>query len=375
MKPNTDPDLYLSLIVPTYNERDNIEPLLERVHKALSSYKYELILVDDNSPDGTAQMAESLASKYPVQVVLRTNERGLASAVVAGFGQAAGRILGVMDADLQHPPEAIPAMLDAMQGGADMVIGSRYVEGGGMEEWDSRRELISRVAKRITGLFLPSVRGIKDPLAGFFFLRREVVDGVKLAPTGYKILLEVLMKGRAAKVVEVPYVFRGRERGKSNLTFKEELNFLRHLSRLIWFQGDAKRFLKFCVVGATGFGVNFGGFWLLTRLANLYDLWALIIALEVSILSNYTLNHLWTFRDKSTGGKRAFFVRAVKFNLVSAGAIAIYYAIYIPLTRFAGVYDLLALFLAILVGLVWNFSVNFVWTWKVRSASTVPTDR
>jgi len=332
----------LSLIAPTYNEKENITPLVERVHKALSKYSYELIVVDDNSPDGTSELAKSLSSKYPLKVIVRMSERGLASAVVAGFDQATGQVLGVIDADLQHPPEAIPALLEAIREGADVAIASRYVEGGSIEGWSTKREVISKGAKLLATILLPSTREINDPLAGFFLFKRKVIDGVVLTPTGYKILLEVLVRGNASHIAEVPYTFKERERGKSNLTFREQLNFLKHLSR-----------------------------WLLTRLAHLYDLVALIIALEISILSNFALNDLWTFRDKRTGGLKALVVRAVKFNMVSAGAVAIYYAIYTPLTRFLGVYDLLALFFAVFVGLVWNFMVNFLWTWRTKSHSQI----
>lgn len=363
---NSGQAVELSLIAPTYNEKENVTPLVERVHKALSKYSYELIVVDDNSPDGTSELAKSLSSRYPLKVIVRTSERGLASAVVAGFDQATGHVLGVIDADLQHPPEAIPALLEAIKGGADVAIASRYVEGGSIEGWSTKREVISKGAKLLATILLPSTREIKDPLAGFFLFKKKVIDGAVLTPTGYKILLEVLVRGNASHVAEVPYTFKERERGKSNLTFSEQLNFLKHLSRLAWYDGDVKRFLKFCLVGATGFGVNIGVFWLLTRIAGLYDLVVLIIALEISILSNFALNDLWTFRDKRTGGLKALVVRAAKFNMVSAGAVAIYYAVYTPLTRLLGVYDLLALSFAILVGLIWNFVMNFLWTWRTK---------
>ena len=357
----------LSLIVPTYNEKENIVNLAERIHKSLSQYDYELIVVDDNSPDGTSALARSLADKYPIKVIVRINKRGLASAVVAGFNQARGEVIGVIDADLQHPPEAIPSLMEAIRGGADVAIGSRYIPGGGIEGWSVKREVISRMAKMLAIIFLPSIRGIKDPLAGFFLFKRNIITHSVLNPTGYKILLEVLVKGNALEVIEVPYVFRERERGKSNLTLREQLKFVKHLSRLAWFQGDIKKFLMFCLVGASGVLVNIGIFWLLTRIAGLYDLIALILALEVSILSNFALNDLWTFRDRRIDGIRSLVVRALKFNLVSIGAIGIYYAIYTPLTRIWDIYDLFALLLAIIAGLLWNFSLNFIWTWRIKS--------
>ena len=328
----------LSLIAPTYNEKENIVPLVERVHKALSQYDYELIIVDDNSPDGTAQLANSLSSKYPLKVIVRTTERGLASAVVAGFSQAGGQVLGVIDADLQHPPEAIPALLDAIRGGADIAIGSRYVEGGGIEGWGTKREIISIGAKTIARLLLSSVKGIKDPLAGFFLFRREVIEGAVLAPTGYKILLEVLVRGNASQVVEVPYIFKERERGKSNLTFNEQLNFLKHLSHLAWFEGNIKRFLKFCMVGASGFCVNLGLLAILVEVVGMHKVWAQIPSYQISILNNFMLNEFWTFSDRRTPGLKSFLIRAVKFNLISQVGWGINISVYYLALNVAGIY-------------------------------------
>ncbi|HUV52457.1 MAG TPA: polyprenol monophosphomannose synthase, partial [Dehalococcoidia bacterium] len=183
----------LSLIVPTYNESENIKTLVERVHKSLSDYNYELIVVDDNSPDGTAELAKSLSSKYPVRVIVRTNERGLASAVVAGFKQAKGDILGVIDADLQHPPEFVPNLIKGVKEGADVAIASRYIKGGAIEGWTLKRKIISLGAKLPANVLLTAARKIKDPLSGFFLFRKQVIEGTELSPTGYKILLEVLV--------------------------------------------------------------------------------------------------------------------------------------------------------------------------------------
>jgi len=361
----------LSLIAPTYNEKENIVPLVERVHKALSQYDYELIIVDDNSPDGTAQLANSLSSKYPLKVIVRTTERGLASAVVAGFSQAGGQVLGVIDADLQHPPEAIPAMLDAIRGGADIAIGSRYVEGGGIEGWGTKREIISIGAKTIARLLLSSVKGIKDPLAGFFLFRREVIEGVVLAPTGYKILLDVLVRGNASQVVEVPYIFKERERGKSNLTFNEQLNFLKHLSHLAWFEGNIKRFLKFCMVGASGFCVNLGLLAILVEVVGMHKVWAQIPSYQISILTNFMLNEFWTFSDRRTPGLKSFLIRAVKFNLVSQVGWGINISVYYIALNFAGIYYIVAQIIAIAVATMWNFLSNLIWTWRQKQGDAL----
>ena len=149
------PGTKLSLIVPTYCEGQNIATLIERVHKALSQDSYELIVVDDDSPDGTSELAQSLSCDYPVRVITRRNERGLASAVVQGFKQASGEILGVIDADLQHPPEILPELLVGVRNGAEIAIASRYVKGGGSEGWSMVRLIISRASKVLAALILP----------------------------------------------------------------------------------------------------------------------------------------------------------------------------------------------------------------------------
>ena len=368
---NSGQAVELSLIAPTYNEKENIVPLVERVHKALSQYDYELIIVDDNSPDGTAQLANSLSSKYPLKVIVRTTERGLASAVVAGFSQAGGQVLGVIDADLQHPPEAIPALLDAIRGGADVAIGSRYVEGGGIEGWSTKREIISIGAKTIARLLLSSVKGIKDPLTGFFLLRREVIEGAVLAPTGYKILLEVLVKGNASQVVEVPYIFKERERGKSNLTFNEQLNFLKHLSHLAWFEGKIKRFIKFCIVGASGFCVNLGLLAIFVEVAGMHKVWAQIPSYQISILTNFMFNEFWTFSDRRTPGLKSFLIRAVKFNLVSQVGWGINISVYYVALNFAGIYYIVSQIIAIAVATMWNFFSNLIWTWRQKQGEAL----
>ena len=368
---NSGQAVELSLIAPTYNEKENIVPLVERVHKALSQYDYELIIVDDNSPDGTAQLANSLSSKYPLKVIVRTTERGLASAVVAGFSQAGGQVLGVIDADLQHPPEAIPALLDAIRGGADVAIGSRYVEGGGIEGWSTKREIISIGAKTIARLLLSSVKGIKDPLAGFFLFRREVIEGAVLAPTGYKILLEVLVKGNASQVVEVPYIFKERERGKSNLTFNEQLNFLKHLSHLAWFEGNIKRFIKFCIVGASGFCVNLGLLAIFVEVAGMHKVWAQIPSYQISILTNFMFNEFWTFSDRRTPGLKSFLIRAVKFNLVSQVGWGINISVYYVALNAAGIYYIVSQIIAVAVATMWNFFSNLIWTWRQKQGEAL----
>lgn len=359
-------NIELSLIAPTYNERENLVPLVERVHEVLSKYRYELVIVDDNSPDGTAELARSLSTKYPLKVIVRTAERGLASAVVRGFNEASGRVLCVIDADLQHPPEAIPDLLEAIDSGADVVIASRYIPGGGVVGWSTKRKVISKGAKFLASHLLSSARGIRDPLSGFFLFRKDVIDGVTLAPTGYKILLEVLAKGHPTRVTEVAYTFQERERGVSNLTFGEELNYLKHLGRLVWYEGHLNRFIKFCIVGASGTGVNIGLLAFFVGILGLHENLSVAISYEISIFNNFFWNELWTFRDRRSISADSVLMRAVKFNLVSLGGFGINMAVFAFLFNLLDVYYLLAELIAILCTMLWNFFVNLKWTWRPR---------
>jgi dolichol-phosphate mannosyltransferase len=357
-------DVELSLIAPTYNEKENITPLIERVHKALSQYNYEIIVVDDNSPDGTSEIANNLSTKYPLKVIVRTNERGLASAVVAGFKEAKGRIIGVIDADLQHPPEAIPVLLETIRAGADVAIGSRYVAGGGIEGWNTRRKVISKGATTVARILLRSVRNIKDPLSGFFLFKTELIDGVALAPRGYKILLEVLVRGHASRVEEVPYTFKERERGQSNLTLREELNYIDHLIHLAWFEGAIRRFIKFAIVGTSGTFIYLGLLALFTEKAGLFYALSAALAYEISILNNFIWNELWTFRDKRVSSGGSVFSRAIKFNMVSLVGLGIHEAALMFFTEIAGLFYILSAIIAILCAMFWNFFANVKWTWS-----------
>jgi dolichol-phosphate mannosyltransferase len=367
MKSQSASNPELSLIVPTYNERENIVALMERIHKSLSAYSYELIVVDDNSPDGTAELVKSLSANYPASVIVRTTERGLASAVVAGFNQARGEVLGVIDADLQHPPEFIPALLKAIRDGADLAIASRYIPGGGIEGWTFKRKMISQGAKLPANLLLSSTRKIKDPLSGFFLFKKKVIDSADLSPTGYKILLEVLVRGNAHHIVEVPYTFKERERGKSNLTAKEQINYLKHLYRLAWYDGGIKRFLKFCTVGVSGAVVNLGLLAFFVEVAGMNKVWAQIPAYEISILTNFAFNEFWTFSDRRTPGLQPFLMRALKFNLVSLVGWGINFVVYTLALKVAGIHYIVSQMIAIAVAMMWNFFSNVLWTWKTKA--------
>jgi dolichol-phosphate mannosyltransferase len=215
--------------VPTFNEIENVGPLIDRVANALSAVDFELIVVDD-STDGTEQVLADLARDEPrLRVAHRADRRGLAVAVTDGIQLATGAVVCVLDADLQHPAEALPTLTEALDHtGADLAIGSRYVPGGGYE-FSLARKIVSRVATVMAKILVGRARAIADPLSGFFAFRRNIVEGVRLKPIGFKILLEVLARGRIGRVVEVPYSFAARGAGASKLTVAQNLQYLRHL--------------------------------------------------------------------------------------------------------------------------------------------------
>jgi len=228
--PTELPAPHVSVIVPTYNERENIAPLAERIFAALEPAESELLILDDDSPDGTANEAARLAERYPLRAIVRRGERGLATAVIAGLHAARGELCVVMDADLSHPPELIPALLSPLEDAAvQMVIGSRFVPGGEVDlHWPWFRRLNSWVARRLARPLTP----VRDMMAGFFAVRRQELQLARLKPIGYKIALELIVRHRWRNVVEVPITFRDRAAGQTKLSLAEQLRYLRHLSRL-----------------------------------------------------------------------------------------------------------------------------------------------
>lgn len=224
--------IVLSVIVPTYNERESLPVLLERLAAAHRSIPLEVIIVDDASPDGTGALAESLGPEagMPVTVIHRAAKSGLASAVIEGAAASRGRILTVMDADLSHPPELLPAFAAAIDAGAEIAVASRYVPGGGVARWPLWRKAASRGATWLarTVLSLP----VRDPLSGFFALRRELLLDPTYLGLGYKLLLEILVRHPRRRSVEVPYRFIDRQLGQSKLAAGEIWAFLQLLVRL-----------------------------------------------------------------------------------------------------------------------------------------------
>jgi dolichol-phosphate mannosyltransferase len=230
----------LSIVVPTYNERDRLTDLVEAIFASYAAARLdgELIIVDDNSPDGTGALADDLARRYRITVLHRAGKLGLGTAVIEGFEAATAPVVGVIDADMSHPPDLLPRMLAAMQStGADLVVGSRYIPGGGTRDWERSRVFMSRLACVMARGLTP----IRDATSGFFLIRRELARGVRISAGGFKICLELLVRSRPAIVVEVPYVFVGRTAGESKMNFKEAMGYLHQLRSLRAFVSSQPR--------------------------------------------------------------------------------------------------------------------------------------
>ncbi len=224
-------EIMLSIIIPTYNEAENIKPLVRRICKAMPK-GIEIIIVDDNSPDGTGKIADKLARRYPVRVIHRAGKSGLADAVIEGFRHARGEFVGCMDADHSHTPELLPKLLETVKDGADIAVASRKVGNGRTIGWNAYRHAMSWIA---TALAWP-LTSVRDRTSGYMVFRKKIIEGIRLNPVGYKIVLEVVVRSRSKRIIEVPFTFINRKTGKSHTNKKIILEYIRHLGRLYWFK-------------------------------------------------------------------------------------------------------------------------------------------
>lgn len=378
-------NILLSLVIPTYKERDNIKNVVRILSQLLDECipgDYELIVVDDDSPDRTWEVAESLTGEYQqLRVMRRQNERGLSSAVIRGWQAARGRVLGVIDGDLQHPPEVLTQLLRAIQKGADMAVGSRHVDGGGVSSWSFVRRFLSRGAQLLGLIILPDVLSrVSDPMSGYFMVRRNSIAGVTLNPVGYKILLEVIGRGKIGEIAEVGYVFSERVKGESKVTSKQYIDYIQHLLRLRLATGrlakisqrinfPVGRFIRFGLVGLSGVFIDMTLLYLLsdpTTLA-LPLTRSKIIAGEIAILNNFFWNDAWTFADVSTQqhewGQRM--KRFLKFNVICLAGLVLNVLILNIVFNFIIQNRYIANLIAIALATVWNFWVNLKLSWRV----------
>jgi dolichol-phosphate mannosyltransferase len=364
----------LSLIIPTFNEGQNIRELVDTLVKLLDRTipeDYELIVVDDDSPDRTWEIADRLASSYPqLRVIRRETERGLSTAVIRGWQAARGEILGVIDADLQHPPEIILQLWAEMTKGAELAVASRNVVGGGVSDWNIVRRFLSRGAQILGLVILPEVIGrLSDPMSGYFMVRRSSIATKLLSPVGYKILIEVVARGQIRWIAEVGYVFRERLLGASNVTWKQYLEYIQHLIKLRFSLWPVTRFIRFGVVGLSGVFIDLGVFYLLREIFGIALTRSAIFSSEIAIINNFLWNDIWTFRDlsRTQKGSKQKFRRFFKFNLICLSGLLVNILIINILFNIFYVNEYFAKLIAIAIVTFWNFWLNLKLSWRVAN--------
>lgn len=373
----------VSIVIPTYNESENIKGILHLIKEHLpKNTMVEAIVVDDNSPDGTGKIAEdyfkSLKEKtrYTINVINRKTKEGLSSAILNGIEQAKGKIVVVMDSDFSHPPQLIPKLVEVLkQSKTDIVVASRYLNGGNIQGWSLKRKIISKIGTMIAKKGL----GINqsDPMSGFFAFNKDVIKGINFDAIGYKLLLEMIVKAKGVSIKEIPYTFLDRQNGKSKLGIKTILEFghavwklYRHGKReqknekrtSVKFVSKAARFFS---VGASGLGVNYIMSILFSSSLDMWYLHATILGIMFSITSNFILNKYWTFEDRDFAVKRTI-VQYGKFaGFSSIGALVQLGMVYYLVDELTMSYPI-ALVSAVATAAFSNFILNKKWTFKEK---------
>ncbi|KPV44466.1 glycosyltransferase [Alicyclobacillus ferrooxydans] len=368
--------MQLSIIVPTFNERENVRVVVERVEDAMkqATQDYEIWFVDD-SRDDTPIILEELANSHPhVHYLHREEARGLATACVEGFARASGKYLVVMDADLQHPPELLPAILERLQRGTDIVIPSRFVRGGSDGGLNGFRKLVSWTARTIGRLSISRIRKISDCTGGYFGLKRTAIEGVELDPIGWKILLEILVKGNYQSVHEIPYEFHTRDAGESKMSMREQWNYMRHIVRLISQSPEDRRFYLFCMVGALGVVVNLVVMSLLMYGLHLHTMLASVLASLVAMGHNFLWNDKVTWKGNAHPVRWRRMLQMPVFMLISLVGIAIT-ALFAQWFHSLGWSELLGQCIGIIVATAWSFVANNRFTWRTPESHARQTRR
>ena len=359
----------LSVIVPTFNERDNVHELIRRLQEVLDGYRWEVIFVDDDSPDETASLVRELAQKDGrVRCVQRIGRRGLSSACVEGMLASSSPYLAVIDGDLQHDESLLPRMLELLRDSdKQIVIGTRYAGGGGVGEWDKSRVAISSFASRLSRFVLKSE--LSDPMSGFFMLRRDWMETAmrRLSGIGFKILVDLFASAPTApRFAELPYEFRVRQKGESKLDSQAAWDYIMLLLDKLVGHLVPVRFVSFGIVGGIGVLVHFTVLAILFQSLGLSFNVGQATATLVAMTSNFALNNALTYRDMRLKGWRWFkglfsFMLACGVGAIANVGVASY--LFEMQTQW-----ILAGLAGILVGMVWNYVVTMLYTWKAPVA-------
>jgi dolichol-phosphate mannosyltransferase len=374
----------VSIIIPTYNESQNIISILKSIGSNLpKNLLTQAIIVDDNSPDGTGKIVEDYMknlkkmANYTIEIIHRKAKDGLGSAILNGIQHAKGDTIVVMDSDFSHPPQIIPKLIESVKKYQfDIAVASRYIKGGNIQGWSLKRKLMSKFATLIAkkGLGIDA----KDPMSGFFAFKKNILNGLNIDAIGYKILLEILVKTKNVTITEIPYTFQDREFGSSKLNFKTILDYYKSVWKLYRYgkplekqeKRSSVKFLskaaRFYTVGASGFVVNYvisllfaGG------ISDMWYLHATIIGITASITTNFILNKAWTFSDRDFRIKKTL-TQYGKFVMFSSlGALVQLGMVYFLVDNIQVSYPL-ALILAVMTAAFGNFVLNKKWTFKEK---------
>ena len=372
----------VSIIIPTYNESENIIQVLKSIVEHLpEDIVTEAIVVDDNSPDGTGKIVDDYINdeqnkiRWSVDIIHRKTKSGLSSAILDGIERSNGETIVVMDSDFSHPPKIIPRLIEEIKiSKYDIVIASRYTEGGEVSGWSTKRKLISKGATGIAKVGL----GVNesDPMSGFFAFNRNILDGIKFDALGYKVLLEILVKAKGAKVKEIPYTFTNRTLGSSKLDSSTMLDFVKSVWKLYRYGHTAKvsdtrtsvRFIskagRFYTVGASGLLVNYLVSLLFAdTIINFWYIHATVIGIAISMSSNFILNKIWTFEDRNFEAKKTIAQYGKFVGFSSLGALIQLGMVYVLVDNYQIMYPI-ALILAVIIAASSNFILNKKWTFK-----------
>ena len=372
----------VSVIIPTYNESENIIQILKSIGEFLpKDVEVEAIVVDDNSPDGTGKVVEDYITDtrneagYSINIIHRETKSGLSSAILDGIQHSSAETIVVMDSDFSHPPKIIPQLVEEIKtSGYDIAIASRYTEGGEVSGWSTKRKLISKGATGIAKAGL----GVNesDPMSGFFAFKRKILEGIKFDAIGYKMLLEILVKTKGAKVKEIPYTFTDRARGSSKLDSSTMFDFVTSVWKLYRYGHTTKvsdtrtsvRFIskagRFYTVGASGLLVNYLVSLLFAdAVVNFWYIHATIIGIAISMTSNFILNKIWTFEDRNFEAKKTLVQYGKFVGFSSLGALIQLGMVYVLVDNYQIIYPL-ALIIAVIIAASSNFILNKKWTFK-----------
>ncbi|MBY9064135.1 glycosyltransferase family 2 protein [Sphingomonas yunnanensis] len=361
------PPAQLAIVVPAFNERENVASLVDALDRALSGLSWEVIFVDDDSPDGTATRVRVLAQRDArVRILQRVGRRGLASACIEGMLATASPFIAVIDCDLQHDETLLPAMLDLLRSGdTDLVVGTRYSTGGGVADWARNRAAASRLATRLA-VRLTKIP-MSDPMSGFFMLTRASFERSlpHLSSVGFKILMDLILSAPSPlRLAELPYTFRARRHGDSKMDSLVLWEFGQLLLEKLTGGRVPLRFFSFALVGLVGLFVHILTFVLVYVTGTASFSTAQIVATAVAITNNFALNNKLTYRDQRLRG-RALLRGWLTFNLVCVtGAVA-----NINISQWLIVHNSYWLWSAVagaLVSVVWNYGMSSVFTWRRR---------